>query len=624
MRRYWLLCYFCLLFLFSSTEILASNNGPNKNKFKYRVFPDSLKDSYPKTYSHSFYDSLRQKTNSNKFLSTLIALALKKQQPNRKVLKSHQFVESQIQFLAYNNKTIRNITIFPKQVFTQNSSWQFINYVKKKLNHFHVKTKESVIRRNLFFKEGDKLIPIVLAENKRRFSEFEFFNDIKFEIVPVLKDSIITDSVDIKIITQDVFSFGGGISFPGNNSIDLRGENVNFLGTGTKISGTIEINSKSEEEIKFIQGILDCPNILNSYYEGNLFYNLTNNSKLYKFTVSKNLLPPIINVSGGLELGRKFICKQTKDSTLVIPKSIHNFMKIGFGKTNPINKNKHYAKRSYLTYLTSVYAKKYTQRPEIKADSNRYYHNRFGLLGSVIFSHSQHYLTSKVFTFDKIEYMPSGFLFELMTGPEFNEFYNRFYYGSRLANADFIKNFGYYWSKIEIGSFFRKGKAEQGVFQARLQYCSPILEFGNKENRTLLNLRYTRGINRNREELLNINGENGIRGFTDNDLFGNQRLTLNLESIVFTPWDFYGFHFAVFTFYDAGFIGDDINIINNKFESGIGLGLRIRNNFLAISFIQLRLGYYPQKNSFSFSVGGENLPNLEFFNISYPTIISFI
>ncbi|MBS3768091.1 MAG: hypothetical protein KGY75_08240 [Candidatus Cloacimonetes bacterium] len=593
-----------------------------KEDFQRQVFADSLNENKPKP-SHTFYDSLRKKANRNKILSTLVNLALKKQL-NKKA-DYYQFFKSQAQFNNYKNKIIRKIYINPAQVFDDSnpSNWEFINYAKSKLKLLHVRTKKSTIKKNLFFQEGEKLIPFVLAENKRYLNEMRFLEGVDFKINAVKQDSKIADSVDIIVTSHDVFCLGGGISFPGNSSLDLRMENINIFGTGAKISSTLQYDSQDQTHFKFVQGLFHLPNILNTFYDGELYYDIKDKSQIYRIKADKNLLPPVINTSGGFKFGRKYTDRQVKDSTLVIARSVKDFLNVGFGSSNPISEEENYSKRSYLSYQTSVYSQQFVDRPSVTADTNRLYHNRFGVLGSILLSRSEHYITREVFTFDKIEYVPSGFLLEFMAGPEFDEFYNRFYYGGRIARAGFIEKFGYYWGKMELGSYFYKGEEEQGVFNTKFKYCTPLIPLGRKEARCFFDIKYTRGINRSQEEILNINNENGIRGFNDADLYGNQRLVANFETALFAPWDLYGFHFAFFGFYDAGFIGEDIDVFDNNFESGFGLGLKIRNNYLAISFIQFRIGYHPQNESFSFSISGEDLPDLDFFDISYPEIIPF-
>ncbi len=125
-------------------------------------------------------------------------------------------------------------------------------------------------------------------------------------------------------------------------------------------------------------------------------------------------------------------------------------------------------------------------------------------------------------------------------------------------------------------------------------------------------------------ESININDENGIRGFQDDAVAGTQRFVTNLETVTFTPFNFYGFRFALFGFLDMAFIWDEKNdIFTEDFYSGLGFGIRIRNEKLVFKTFQIRLGFYPNSNSFKFSISGEDVPEFEQFIVSYPKIIPF-
>ena len=75
---------------------------------------------------------------------------------------------------------------------------------------------------------------------------------------------------------------------------------------------------------------------------------------------------------------------------------------------------------------------------------------------------------------------------------------------------------------------------------------------------------------------------------------GNQRLSINLETVVFSPLNFYGFRFAFFSYADLGFLfGTNQNVGEGDFVSSIGVGIRIRNNNLLFNTFQIRIGFFP-------------------------------
>ena len=71
---------------------------------------------------------------------------------------------------------------------------------------------------------------------------------------------------------------------------------------------------------------------------------------------------------------------------------------------------------------------------------------------------------------------------------------------------------------------------------------------------------------------------------------GINRCTLNTETVLFTPYQPWGFRITLFGFADFGLLGNHANPFQNDFYSAIGVGIRIKNERLIFSAIQLQLG----------------------------------
>jgi len=128
-------------------------------------------------------------------------------------------------------KYIRNIHIHPENVFPDSIEHESPLY--SIANGLHVVTKESVIRNELLFEEGDSLDYDIKEETERNLRDLDFLGDNK-----ILVDSLDSDSVDIHVYTKDqwstvvsyVLESGGGLTQIGGNF-----EEVNFLGLGKKL-----------------------------------------------------------------------------------------------------------------------------------------------------------------------------------------------------------------------------------------------------------------------------------------------------------------------------------------------------------------------------------------------------
>jgi len=141
-----------------------------------------------------------------------------------------------------------------------------------------------------------------------------------------------------------------------------------------------------------------------------------------------------------------------------------------------------------------------------------------------------------------------------------------------------------------------------------MNYFSNLADIGNCKIRNFVYFQYVRGFGRYSNEFLNFIPVNGFSGFKSDTVKGTQRLTVSLESVLFSPVNLYGFRFAFFGFSDFGFLSGTNEVIGRGYSlSSIGLGIRIRNENMVFNTLQIRIGYFP------------NLPVYSTFN---PVIVS--
>ena len=105
-------------------------------------------------------------------------------------------------------------------------------------------------------------------------------------------------------------------------------------------------------------------------------------------------------------------------------------------------------------------------------------------------------------------------------------------------------------------------------------------------------------------------------------------MILSLESVVFSPLNFFGFRFAFFGFTDLAFLGSTKDIIDMEGTiSSLGLGLRIRNDNLIFNTFQIRIGYFPDPPQYSrisnFIVSGEQLLRPNNFDPGPPIVLPY-
>jgi hemolysin activation/secretion protein len=108
------------------------------------------------------------------------------------------------------------------------------NPIFRAANFVHIRTKESVIRRRLLFKEGDRYSRRVLDESERLLRSFGFLYDAR--IRPVRYGD---GKVDVRVETRDVWTLTLGFSFGrkgGVNRVSIGIEERNLLGFGKRLA----------------------------------------------------------------------------------------------------------------------------------------------------------------------------------------------------------------------------------------------------------------------------------------------------------------------------------------------------------------------------------------------------
>jgi hemolysin activation/secretion protein len=214
-------------------------------------------------------------------------------------------------------------------------------------------------------------------------------------------------------------------------------------------------------------------------------------------------------------------------------------------------------------------------------------------------------------------------------GPEFGEFDDRMYTSLSFARGDYITNLGYWYFQVGEGGFFtNSGNFEQAMFQLRLKYFTNLYIIGRFKYRQFINFELTRGIKRLEDDRITINDKYGLRGFNEPNVVGQQRIVMNMETVVFSPWYFYGFRFSFYGYLDLALLGSEsTNIITDDVYTGLGIGTRIKNERLVFPTFSFRIGFYPNLKDMPFSerlhFSGEPRLKPNNFYVTNPAMIEY-
>ena len=574
-------------------------------------------DSSRKDKTITFYDSLKIRASRTKLTRALFDLVIvSPDTTSRKKVASN----SQENFTEYSGKKIRKIQIQRLNVFGAD-----VNYpgyynphgVERLLNSTHVNTNENIIRKYLLFSEGDTLSPLILSDNERIIRQLPFINDARIIVIPVS-----SEEADIVVVTKDVYSLGADLVLRSAYSGTFRVFEKNIFGIGHELDVAIPY-SKGSSESPGIGLNYIVKNIHKSFIDLNLNYYNALGMRTYGIGVTRNLVSSATKYAGGVSILQTFTTEDL--DTLPVPQPLkYTYQDYWLSRSFLINKEPATRIITGIRYtINNVFA-----RPLIDPNSFHSLQKYQFLIGSVALSIQKYYKTSLIYNYGRTEDIPAGMLFRLSAGKEFNEFYSRIYSGLDLSYGYSSEALGYFYTSAGFGTYIRQHQTNQGVFALQMKYFSNLLFPGSLKIRNFVNISYTRGFDRDNEEYLSIPKSNGFSGFSNDSLRGDQRLIIDLESVVFNPINVLGFRFAFFGFADVAFLAATNRIIDKgDFLTGIGVGIRIRNDNLIFNTFQIRIGYFPNPPPYStinnLILSGEQLLRPNNFDPGPPTVIPY-
>jgi hypothetical protein len=564
-----------------------------------------------------FFDSLKAKASKNPLTKKLYDLVIiAPDSVNIKELAG----ASDARYLNFSGKKIRNITIQRLDVFgtnINNPASEGMKKVENILNKTHANTTEKIIRNNLLFREGDTISPLTLSDNERILRQLSYIDDARIIIIPVSEDE-----ADIMVLTKDVYSLGGTFNFKGINKGSVSLFDKNIFGMGHELGVEMPFDADSSGSPGFGAHYL-IDNIYKSFINLNIFYFNGLGRKNYGFILSRNLISATSKYAGGISVRRMYTTEDL--DTLPSPEPLkYNLQDYWFERSFLIDKDA----VSRIIFGVRYKNNNVFERPFILPDSYYHYQDYRIFLGSAAFSLQKYYKANLIYNYGRTEDIPYGGLFKLTMGRERNEFRNRTYLGAEIAIGQSTKSIGYFYGSVASGSFLSGTKTEQGILSLKMNYVSNIVSLGNHMNRNFIYLDYTRGFDRNTDEYLFFNRENGFSGFKNDSINGKQRLSMSFESVLFSPLNLYGFRFAFFGFTDLAFLSGTNEVIRNGYSlASIGMGLRIRNDNMVFNTFQLRIGFFPNPPIYSvinnFVLSGEQLLSPNNFDTGPPSIISY-
>jgi len=501
--------------------------------------------------------------------------------------KSKSFDTGRDNFTRYEGLVITNIKIVsldPFGVTLDSIETPELNKTGKILNNIHIETKERIVRKYLLFKVGDVISDFRLRESERILRQLSFIGDARVYVV------IVSDSeAEVLITTQDVFSLGAGISLTNSNKGELSFYEKNISGSGQELLIGVPYNFSVDNKIG-LRVEYRVNNIARTFADFKVFGVTKNLYKSYGIALGKTFVSAESKYAGALRLTETFMYNDL--DTLSKPAPVEfTFQDYWIARSFMLNK-------ADLTRL--IVGLRYTNnnvynRPQIDRNSYHALQQYELFLASLSLSRQNFVKTSMIYNFGRIEDIPYGFLAVITAGREINEFATRNYLGTSVSWGNSPSRLGYFNISVAADAFINSNnQTEQGILDFSLDYFTGLISANDWKFRGFVRTKYTTGFDRFTDEYLTLGRDELITGFKNDSIRGQSRIGVNLELDVFCPSDFLGFKIVLFSFADFAFLGSPVVTgIGSTPVTGIGAGIRIRNDNLIINTFQIRFGYYP-------------------------------
>ncbi|MGB3179839.1 MAG: hypothetical protein WBB45_00505 [Cyclobacteriaceae bacterium] len=592
--------------------------------------PDSVQAMFVRNAvdkSREFYEKLQERLSGTKVTRELFNLLVSL--PSSPRSDTIQNEDSRNPYRTYDGKVVGNIYLKKLSPFGTRitDTTQEATGWAKKANSLHMRTRNRVILNNLLLEKGERIEAATLGDNERIIRQLPFIRDARLYVQP---RSPASDTVDIMLVTKDIFGYTFDLRPSGLDEGSVTIGQRNLFGLGHELDLQFILKPELTEEVGYLAQY-QVANIRGSFIRLRADWADTYWVNRRRIRLNRSFVTPEIRYAGGLEISQQETrqrLKQDVDEEIIFPLD-YDRRDLWLGRGFRVNRTSAFlASRSQLVAAGRYLDINFRTRPEVTTDTNRLYRSTTLYLASLGISYRQFYRSTLIYGFGRTEDIPTGYRVNFVTGREQGDLYNRWYHGINMANGTFLNNASYLRMELSVGGFFRGRGIEQGALDTKADFFTPLLPISNYRLRQFITVKYTNGIRRFNHEVITLEEENGIRGLRSFDLRGSRRFSVNLESVVFTPYSLIGFNMAPYLFADLGFIsGKGQSVFDGQFYQGFGFGVRLRNENLAFKTFHLRFALYPNiprgANGTLLELGGTEQVNFGDFDIGAPEVLPY-
>ena len=592
------------------------------NELSFAQQKPVIKDSSKVLYQD--LEKFSKKRRSTNFIYSVIFkpvdVPITKKSKKKKILQK--------KYNGFEGKIIREIyitTLDPFGYSTVDTTVIKQNILYKAGNEMHVKTQSITIRNLILIRKNQPFDSLLVNESERLIRSQNYVHEVAFYIIPAKNSS---DSLDIFIRELDVWSLIPEIDLS-NPGIKFAVTDKNFLGLGHEFKNAYTRDFTNK--LNAFNTNYYIPNIRNSYINTTLHYDIDEYKNFNRSIVrDRPFYSPFAKWAAGVILASQFKKDSLENDNIYVPfNSKFSIQDYWAGIAIHIYKGLTEKDRTTNLILALRFLRvRYFEKPlEINDPLHLYSNENFYLFGIGI--SSRQYIQDKfILNYGIVEDVPIGYVYGLTGGYQLKNNAERLYFGMRFSYGKY-NDWGYLSSNFEYGTFLTFSHAEQGVFSAGINYFTNLIEIGNWKFRQFVKPLLILGINRFPTENININNENGIRGFNSVTLLGTKKMVLTFQTQSYSPLNIMGFRFGPYLIYSLGMLGNtEFGFRKSRVFSQLSLGVIIKNDFLIFNIFQLSVAFYPAipgegDNIFKMNSNTTNNFGFRDFVIGKPGVVAF-
>jgi len=546
---------------------------------KWSQLPPLISDTSKKVSNNMF------NREWNNFLQKLYTDRSKK----KKVPEPHS------NLIAFNGKTIRSLEIKKVNVFAKNTldtGYTTSTWLQRAATSIHTGTRYKIIRRNLLLVPGDKFDVFLASENERLIRDMPYIQDARFLVRPVPGEA---DLVDLILITKDLFPLGFNMEISSPNSGNAGLWYYNILGFGHQFLTSTYWDGDHSPLFgyRLVYGI---PSINGSYVSSEIEHTDIWNTQTNRIRIARDFKTVGFKYAGAVEIDNSALTRDLilPDSTISDFSWKYTNYDFWIGRIISLKKNDPVGIRSGLFLSGRLFYNHNHYGPPTSEHHYYAFQDKTQLLFSGSYSHQGFRKDNLIYSFDRIEDVPFGYLINFTTGVEWGQYKTRPYIAAGASIGKYFARSGYMFARLEYGTFMDGNSLEQSTLRFQVKGFTRLHSPGRFKYRGFATFTYLNGINRFGEEFTSLERTGGIPGLTSPSLRGNEKIVLNLETVIFSPYRLLGFGFAFFTDLDLGFIKtENVGFFESRPFSALSLGVRIRNDQLVFNTFELKFSLYP-------------------------------